>query len=389
MRVLFVSKPVVPPFHDGTKCLVRDIALSLERVQPIVLSSKGAPSLGNVELVPVYDKPGGFAPGLAQNLRAAAWLLLQSRADVWHFVYAPNLRTSRVGRLLRAARAVPVVQTIASPPRAFDAIDALLFGDIIVAQSRWTHDQVIAAYRRKALKPPRILVIPPPVSLALSRSAEEAAAARASLGIPPDAPLFVYPGDLEVSSGARFTAELSARLAQAVPGAITVFAYRRKTGRAEGIAQRLRSQLDPASTRVAGSIADLLALVASAAAVVFPVDDLWGKVDLPIVLLEAMVLGIPVVALGSGPLADLDCATLVGTLDPDAWIEKITDLATNEVARDAACERQRLGVLERHSRSVVARAYEELYLELGSRGPSRRIDRVHRPEKAIRQFDPG
>src|SRR5690606_4769174 len=41
-RVLFVSKPIVAPFHDGTKCLVRDIASHLSAVRPLVLGVPGA-----------------------------------------------------------------------------------------------------------------------------------------------------------------------------------------------------------------------------------------------------------------------------------------------------------------------------------------------------------
>src|SRR3712207_6253564 len=141
MRVLFVSKPIAPPFHDGTKCLVRDIALNLTRVEPVWLSSRGSKAnelSASVRSVPVYSDAGSYTPAFAQSLRAAAWVLLRSDADVWHFVFAPNARTSRAGRLLKRARSVPVVQTIASPPRSFAAVDDLLFGDVIVAQSRWT-----------------------------------------------------------------------------------------------------------------------------------------------------------------------------------------------------------------------------------------------------------
>jgi len=79
-RVLFVSKPIAPPFHDGTKCLVRDVALELTRVEPIVMSTKSAPTLESatgrraavrIEEARVYADPGSFTPSLTANLRAA------------------------------------------------------------------------------------------------------------------------------------------------------------------------------------------------------------------------------------------------------------------------------------------------------------------------------
>ncbi len=373
MRVLFVSKPIAPPFHDGTKCLVRDVASRLERVEPVVLSVPGAPPLanqrgGSVRSVPVYSDPGSFTPAIAQNLRAAAWLLLRSRADLWHFVYAPNARTSNAGRWLSRGRGVPVVQTIASAPRSFSGIDRLLFGDVVVAQSRFTLSQVQAQLTSSARALPRsFAVIPPPVPGDVARSREQAIEARRQLAIPEHAPFFVYPGDLEVSRGADFTAQIAERIHARLPDAVVVFAYRRKTAAAAQLAEQLRTRLTQRPVRFVDTSADLLSLIAGASAVLFPVDDLWGKVDLPIVLLESMRLGVPVVALAQGPLAELDGAELLPALDVERWLEALARLAEQPAARQERADAQQAGVLARCGADVVARAYEDIYLELRAR----------------------
>src|SRR5690348_2063358 len=123
-RVLFVSKPVVPPFHDGTKCLVRDVASELRRHEPVLMGTRSAPPLvlhDGRKVLPkaVYGAAGAYTPALRENARAAAFLFLAARAELFHFVFAPNPRTSAVGRAARAVRRVPVVQTVASPPLAF------------------------------------------------------------------------------------------------------------------------------------------------------------------------------------------------------------------------------------------------------------------------------
>ena len=367
-RVLFISKPISPPFHDGTKCLVRDVATHLDRVSSVVLTSgdeSGFSAHPSIECVPVYSNAGGFTPAFAQNLRAAAWVLARSRADVWHFVFAPNRRSSQAGRWLKRVRRAPVVQTIASPPHSFDGIESLLFGDCVVAQSRWTRDRVAASYAQLGeVQPFELSVIPPPVNPRLERSLDSQARARAALRIAADQPVFVYPGDLETSGGAEAAVELAGELRRRVPGSVLVIAYRRKTERAEGIARRLEQRLEPSSSRVVSELDDLLALIASSAAVLFPVDDLTGKVDLPIVLLEAMVLGVPVVALDAGPLSDLEGAELVPTLEPSAWLERLVRVATNDSARATNIEHQRQAVAVRFSAARVAAAYEALYVRL-------------------------
>lgn len=365
-KVLFVSKPIVAPFHDGTKCLVRDIATNLSAVEPVVLATAGAevPLNGRGvpawEAAPVYRSAGHFTPSLMENLRAASWIAARSRADLWHFVFAPNPKTSSVGRVLKALRGVPVVQTVASPPRDMTRPDQLLFGDVVVAQSRWTAQQ-LRSHQRVADRPP-VEVIPPPVPHIPRRTPEAVAQVRHALGLEDDAPVFVYPGDLEVSTGAERVARIVAPLVAKEPKARVVFAYRQKTPRADECAERLRAQLDPEHVRFSKHLGDVLALLQGATGVLFPVDDLWGKVDLPIVLLEAMSLGVPVLALDQGPLQDLEGARRLPGSDA-AWVEAALALLDGSARAELGGAGQ--AAVERHFRAdLVAARYEQLYLAL-------------------------
>jgi phosphatidylinositol alpha-1,6-mannosyltransferase len=367
-RLLFVSKPIGPPYQDGTKCLVRDIALHLKSVTPVVMTSRGCRPFeaGSDHIVtwPVYASPGKFQPGLGQNLRAVWSLLSGADADIWHFVFAPNPKSSMMGAWLKRARGVPALQTIASPPRHFDNPDKLVFGDIVVAQSSWTRDRLEQAFRDAKLAAPRIEVIPPPVPALTPKSEEAAARAREHLDIPRAAPVFVYPGDLETSSGARAVANLVKPLSERVPGAIVVFAYRVKTAEAPAVAAKLQAELDPASVRFSGDVPDVLALISSATAVLFPVDDLWGKVDLPIVLLESMELGIPVIALDGGPLKDLEGVVKTADVESKTLLDACVRLYEEESHRREVIAAQKACVARRHKAPLVSKAYERLYSEL-------------------------
>jgi phosphatidylinositol alpha-1,6-mannosyltransferase len=362
--VLFVSKPIAPPYHDGTKCLVRDVALNLERVQPSVMSCAGAAPLGNVRMEAVYADGGSFAPALLDNVRAASWLLARSRADLWHFVFAPNVRTSKVGRAMKSLRRKPVVQTVASPPRSFDQAPDLLFGDVVVTQSRWTRAQFRRRFSQLETEAPRMQVIYPPVPRLRRRSAEELAAVRAQLEIAEDRVVFVYPGDLETSRGADTVAEAVKALVQLVPQAMVVFAYRPKTSRAEDRARTLRARVPAEHTRFISTLSDVLALIQGARAVLFPVEDLWGKVDLPIVLLEAMELAVPVIALDRGPLAELGGVKRIQQQSGDALARAAYQVHVN-AGEAAHIAREQHAFVEKHCRApVTARAYEDLYLDL-------------------------
>ncbi|RYZ09408.1 MAG: glycosyltransferase family 1 protein [Myxococcales bacterium] len=363
-RVLFVSKPIAPPFHDGTKCLVRDVAAALRELSPVVLTTREGLSLlpPGVEGRAVYGGSGSFAPALADNARAAFALLTGPRDDLWHFVFAPNARTGQVARLLKRARRLPIVQTVASPPRHFTGLSRLIFGDELVVQSRATAASLAAAASAERFELPPVTVIPPPVA-AISRPSEDAVRqARAELGLRDADRIVLYPGDLEVSSGAEISQALVTPLTERFPDAVVVFAYRNKTPHAAERAARLRRLLEGKQVRITDRVSSMHALLAASRVVIFPVDDLWGKVDQPIVLLEALSLGVPCAVLDRGPLRDVVGAAKVTSVDARVWLDAVTPLFADGPARRAAEAEGRDAASRVYASGVVARAYEAIYL---------------------------
>jgi phosphatidylinositol alpha-1,6-mannosyltransferase len=363
-RVLFVSKPIAPPFHDGTKCLVRDVAANLRQFEPIVLTTRAGLALlpQGVKGRPVYASSGSFAPAALENARAALGLLAGPRDDVWHFVFAPNPRTGQVARALRALRRVPIVQTVASPPRRFEKLSSLLFGDQVVVQSQATLSALRLAAEREGFALPPVSVLPPPVPELGNVTPERIAAVRSELGLGDADRIVLYPGDLEVSSGAEFTRRLVSPLRARIPGAVVVFAYRNKTPRAAVRARELGLSLASERVRITDRARDMHALIAASAIVIFPVDDLWGKVDLPIVLLEALALGVPCLVLDHGPLRDLRGALKLSTFETNAWVDAAARLVeSNEVRAELVAEGHAAAKLV-YASGVVARGYEAIYL---------------------------
>jgi glycosyltransferase involved in cell wall biosynthesis len=363
-RVLFVSKPIAPPFHDGTKCLVRDVAAELRDFSPVVMTTRDGLSLlpPGVEGRAVYTGGGGFSPAMADNARAALSLLWGPRDDLWHFVFAPNPRTGQVARALRALRRLPIVQTVASPPRHFADLRRLVFGDELVVQSRATGDSLADAARREGFALPPVTVIPPPVPRLEPPGTESVQRARADLELAPNDRIILYPGDLEVSGGAEAVRRLVEPLREQMPDAVVVFAYRNKTPGAAGRAAHLKQVLQTQRVRITDRVHSMHALLAASEIVIFPVDDLWGKVDQPIVLLEAMALGVPCVVLDQGPLRDVEGAAKIATIDAPPWLDAIAALASASPARAQRIAAGRAAASSVYASGVVARAYEAIYL---------------------------
>jgi glycosyltransferase involved in cell wall biosynthesis len=364
MRVLIVSKPVAPPYHDGSVCLVRDLAGSLMQVSPSVLTTADAPAIGsNVHHTRLYAAHGSFSPALSANARVMAYLLLGPRFDLWHFVFAPNRRSSQAASIARKLRRTPVVQTIASRPSSFADCAALMFGDRIVALSRFTADRLAA----HGVPASRVVVIPPPIR-DVERSAEQIARARAWAGVPADAPMFVYAGDLEFSRGARTMAEAADAILGGVQESRIVFACRAKTPKARLAQQQLQSLLVASSDRVrfVGEVPDLPALLGSAIAAPLPADDLYGKIDLPYAVLEACLMKVPVVVASGSPLEEIEGAMVIEPGDARQLAAACLRLAHEPATRRAVGVRLRRWVLDHCNPAAVASAYESVYAELTS-----------------------
>ncbi len=368
--MLFVSKPVVPPWNDGSKNLVRDIASHLRRARPTVLTTPGAASLGErVKGEAVYRSGGDFAPALSANARVLARLVTGDAHDVWHFVFAPNRASSSAARLASRVRRATgwrghVVQTVASAPRHFREAPRMLFGDEVIVLSEWMRARLIGAGA-----PSKNLRVIPPCAAAPARPSPDDVAklrGRYALG---EGDLVVYPGDYEVSTGAMTVARAAGALLRAVPDATIVFACRSKTTGAG--AAREAAIAETAGTPVAGRVVhvgeidDLHTLLGAASAVAFPVDDLYGKVDVPLVVIEALALGVPLVLARGGPLESVSEARFVEPAEPDALAEALADLLTHPEAARNLGDRGRREYLARFSPGVVAAQHDALYEELG------------------------
>jgi phosphatidylinositol alpha-1,6-mannosyltransferase len=367
-RVLFVSKPIAPPWNDGSKNLVRDVAKHLARARPTVLTLPDAPPLGGrVAMDSVYTQPGRFAPALAQNARVVRRLLTGDPHDAWHFVFAPNPASSTVARFARRAREAvgwrgAVVQTVASAPASFDGVSQWIFGDAVVAVSDWMRGRLMGA----GVKQP-VRVIPPCAEAPATPTEEAKKAIRGRLEVG-DAPIVLYPGDYEVSRGAATVARAVAAIALARPDAVVVYACRAKTAQVAEARAAVESDLRAAGlldrTRHAGDVDDMPALIAASSVVAFPVDDLYGKVDVPLVLLEAMALGVPLVVCRGGPLEALTCARFVDPEDDARLAADVLHFLQNARARKDAGELGKTLHANRFAPRVVARAYDDLYDEV-------------------------
>jgi phosphatidylinositol alpha-1,6-mannosyltransferase len=366
VSVLLVSKPVVPPWDDSGKNLVRDLASHLSDVDCHVMSRVGTePLSSHCVMEPVYSVSGRLSPGLTQQLQVLKRLLKPDRQEIYHFFYAPNPRTSTVAKAVLAVKRRRTVHTICSFPAREEGIRSLFFADRNVVLSRHTLYRLSRAGVRNLIHIPPCVPLSAPVSDVRKRHACE------SLGLT-RRPYVLFAGDFEFSNaGEVCLAALPAMLKQT--DVDFVFAVR---GKGAGSAVR-KEQLQQAVARESwgdrvhfpSQAEDMPALIAAAVAQVLPVDTLFAKMDVPLVLLESLREGVPIVVSDFGPLPELldePVGLKIPVGDADALAEAVVRLVQDESLRDEMGQAGRELVAKTYSPAGMARRYEEIYNELGA-----------------------
>ncbi|MBN1946550.1 MAG: glycosyltransferase family 4 protein [Bradymonadales bacterium] len=367
-RVLMVSKPIVPPWNDSSKNLVRDILLGTDQARFTVLTA-GAYTFGqpHIREHPIYKSSGGLAPTIGQNARVIATLLRPDLGDIHHFFFAPNPRTGAVVRLLRRLRHPLAIHTICSVPRDFGSVRTMLFADVHVALSEYTRSRLEQA------GVPEVHHIPPcipPLEPLLDQ--EEQQRLKRSFGLPDDRPVILYPGDYDYGNTASRVARAAEILERGRPKATWVFACRLKQPRSAAIEAEIRRGLaDLVADHRAfffRNVPRMLDLLRASDLVALPADTTYAKMDLPLVLLEAMALGRPVVVANIAPLDELPVGE-AGFWVPPGGPSKLAEVISSALSDPSECARRGLRgaaiASSRYRRDQVARQYLELYRACG------------------------
>lgn len=291
---LLISKPLRPPFRDGSTVLIRDLVRALPPERRIV--HLGDPSLPLRADTEVIDLPAmGYSPGLLAKVRVLAAMMHPSRRHMpVHLCFTPNAVTSRAVALLRGMqRRRLLVQSLMSAHGAESWVPLLRPLDAVVVLSNHTKQSLIAA----GLPADRLHRIYPAVAAAVPDPPAEVAARRRLL----------YAGDLDLDVAARLVA-LARALTTHAGWSLTI-ACRPKSDTDAAARDALRGAIPEAlaSGRVEllGEVDDMDALLRSASLQLYAADHVRRKVDLPLVLLEGLARGVPVVAVDADPVREL------------------------------------------------------------------------------------
>jgi len=363
LEVLLVTKPVAPPWNDGTlnltRCLLQGDDVGCRFRVPV---PAGAQTLGIPHAIEeaIYPEAGAHGTTGRNNLAMLGRLLRPARAQAMHFLFAPSARTGGILRILLAARNIPTIHTLCSRPQSFDDLRSVLFADHHIVLSRFTEQKLRSAGVRSVERVDPGIFEPDSDSATGTRILSEA-------GIPENTPIVLYAGDLEFSKGAETVIRAMPEALKSTPHHV-VLACREKTARAAIERQRLQELAATlgveSRTHFLGTVPSFHSLLGKADLLLFPTANTYAKLDLPLVLLEALALGIPLVVAEEGPVGELldeNVGFGVKAENPADLGTALNDILTKGTAGDEKSELCRRAFLQRFQAKQHAQAVGNLY----------------------------
>lgn len=368
--IFFVSKPLAAPWNDGSKNLARDLVEGWLAEDPSreahAFVPRGGQAGGGGQTV------GGVGGHLVRHLvsdtkltrRTSLEMLralaMERRGALWHFIFAPSARTRLMGRVAARLRGRASVQTIASMPAEGARLGDVVFADRVVVLSRASWERAV----REGVSPSRLAQIPVAIPPPAAPAPERIAFVREGLGASGRL-LVTFPGDLEHGEGARVLLDAVASMAARADVTLAL-ACREKGPRSKAVLAELAGRAARAHVelRVVGETPDILALLAASDVVAMPTDTLYAKVDHPLVLLEAMHLGVAVLVSEGTSASELgDEGATVTPFSADAIAAELDRLASDTARREASGARAR-DAMKARSAARMVRGYEAIYAGL-------------------------
>lgn len=372
-KVLLATRPIVPPWDEASKNFAYFLGKTVAGHELTLLGTRDGslPELpSSAHLEPVY-RSAHFGlrekADLFRYLRAA-----RGKFDITHYLFTPTKLNIGVIRALARPTAGKTVQTVAtlrSDLYSPATLRRLLFADSITVYTDATKKKL------EDLGLTNVECIYPGIDLDRYQPREKSQAVLDTYNLSADDFLVAYPGEYTRLGATDYLVET---LIRHFTGAVAepfvfLFACRIKNEadriKREEIRERFRVAgcLDHIRFEESDATADMAAIYNTADVIAFPVGDLRGKFDVPLIIIEAYASGKPVI------LSDLEAfrefsndqiSATIPRLDGPALIEKILYLKHNRDVCQTIGQAARRYAEEHFDLRETARRYAELYASL-------------------------
>ncbi|MCA9926735.1 MAG: glycosyltransferase family 4 protein, partial [Anaerolineales bacterium] len=329
--ILYVTRPMVPPWNEGSQRLTWQIASGLQHYQAHLLTAKSIAVPSENSHIH-WQRPythHQLTNGQRWRLLKYLWRLPQP-VDLLHFYFVPTLPTSLLFAYLMRRLGLPSVQTVPSLPK--DELSAAEAARIFFADKIVTYTRETAVFlQQRGLE--NVTHINVGIDVDRYSASFDRASLRRQLKLPQEATLILYAGEYTRLGAVAQLRQIMPLVNGRCSQCHFVFACRLLLPTDAGIKADLEKWVaaNGWTNRVhfLGEVPDFPTLLHASDLFLFPATDMTGKIDTPLTILEAMAAGLPVLAYQVRSLEEIfgqGAASLLPNGDVDAMAAAIIDL---------------------------------------------------------------
>jgi glycosyltransferase involved in cell wall biosynthesis len=365
-KILFVTRPICPPWDEASKNFAYQVAKNLTHSQIHLLTSGKLDNLpSNIIPHSIYSS-NRF--GLKQKWELFHYLRKnKNNFDLIHYFFTPTKLNSFLIKNFLQNKNVRSVQTIATLREDLfsdEEIRSLMFADMIVTYSQHSKDKLISL----GLK--NVEQIYPGIDLNSYTPASKDQVLLKELKIRPEDFVVVYPGEYtrlgNIDHLVDKIIQHSDRLVKNNLKFILAFRTKNEQDRMkkEAIKKRLEKHNLQDMVLLPETFVSLENVFNLADVVIFPVENMHGKFDVPLAVVEAMACAKPVI-ISDLPLllefAKNDISVKIKSGDMDELIEKILQVQAGKLDSAVIGKNARQFAENNFNIQTIAEKYENLY----------------------------
>ena len=369
-NILLVTRPLIPPWDEASKNFAYYLSKSVtEHRMSILTTPTWLPDLpANVTQIPCYTKND---LDFSEKLRLLSVLRkLRGRYDITHYLFTPTRKnTSLINFFSRPTRG-KTIQTIATlredlyGPKQWQQ---LLFADRIVVYSDYSKN------RLERIGFQNIARIYPGVDIDLYHPEGKSPDVLSLFDLTPDDFIVMYPGEFVRLGATDMLAQwlIDYFKEHAASNMKFVFACRVKHDDDRAKKIEITKRFTEAGIldrlRFTDTYADMPNLYNLADVIIFPVADMRGKFDVPLVIIEAYACGKPVILSDLAIFGEFSNESICVSIPRGSSEElsnKLAYLKDNYAVRETLGKNARAFVKQNFNLKDTVRKYEDLYASL-------------------------
>lgn len=370
-KILLVTRPICPPWDEGSKNFAYYLAKNASDFEFHLLTNSkckldNLPD--NVKQDPIYTSS---TFNLSQKIRSLLYqILFRKSFDIAHYFFTPATLNNFCIKYFIKNRRTKTIQTIAALREDLfsdEDIKKLMFADLLIAYSQHAKNKLEKMGFKNAEQ------IYPGIDLNLYSPAQKNFSLMAQLGISQNDFVVIYPGEFtrlgKIDNLINKIIEHSSMLEEKKIKFILAFRVKNKIDfeKKENIKIILKEKKLESHIILPDTFTTMEKVYNLADAVIFPVENMNGKFDVPLAVIEAMACAKPVIISDLAILSEFakdNNSVKIKAGNMNELFEKILDAYQNKPKYAAIGKNARIYAQENFDIKKIAEKYQEIYKRL-------------------------